>query len=103
MKLKIGYRTWVVEFNGGADLVDEERWGDCSERLGVIRVCSHGRSPDAQAETLIHEIMHALIYDAGTEWDGDVQEEVCRVLAPRLAAFVRDNPGPMERIAEMLT
>ena len=102
-RLKIGYRLYGVEWPEDGGMDDDNRWGECDKRRGMIRVSSLQRPPDALAETLVHEILHALIYDAGTEWDDDMEEQVVRLLSPRLAAFIRDNPTAVGEIARMLT
>ena len=102
MRVKVGHRQLKVEFYGNADVEDDGHWGDYARRTGIIRISAHGRPEDAQAETLIHEVLHALIESSGVEWDGDQEEDTCRTLAPRLAAFIRDNREVVDRLQAML-
>lgn len=101
--LRIGCRTYGVQWPDDGGMDDDNRWGECDRRRGLIRVSSLQRPPDALAETLIHEVLHALIYDAGTEWDNDQEEQAVRLISPRLAAFMRDNREACVELLNMLS
>lgn len=101
--LRIGCRIYRVDWPENGDIESDNHWGECDRRRGCITVASLRRPPDALAETLIHEVLHALIYDAGTEWDDDQEEQIVRTISPRLAAFMRDNVESCVEILNMLS
>jgi len=48
-------------------------------------------SPDYAAETLLHEVLHALIFASGLDLD-DREEDTCSALAPLLLDTLRRQP-----------
>lgn len=53
--------------------------------------------------TVVHEVIHALLEDTGVTWplsEGiDQEETLCRILGPRLFAWLVDNPDLVAWIA----
>ena len=47
--------------------------------------------PDAEAETLIHEVLHQL-FDAGIDVPEDLEEAIVKYLGRAIFAHVRENP-----------
>lgn len=76
-------------------------WGLFSAELNVIFVLK-GRPPQMQAEVVLHEVMHALLHDAGLDFEGDDEERLVKTLTPRLAAFLVDNKSAVARLTELL-
>jgi len=101
-QVKVGHRVYEIAFVTNGDIEADGHWGECDKRRGIIRVASNGRPRDAQAETLVHEILHALIEDTGREWDDDEEELIVSRLSPRLTAFVRDNATLVGELLQML-
>lgn len=95
--LKIGYRRYRVEPLDANESRRIERYGDCDVEDGLIRVAD-GRPEPHQAETLVHEALHAMCRDAGVI-EPRAEEELVSWLAPRVAAFLADNP---EQVVELL-
>jgi len=50
-------------------------------------------SKQQQQETLLHEIMHCLIWLMGFRWKDAVEEEFVSIIAPTLFQVLRDNKG----------
>lgn len=53
--------------------------------------------------TALHEVLHALFDDSGATWPlpyEEMEETIIRILTPRLAAFIRENPEFMEWVSE---
>lgn len=99
--LKIGAHRFTV---GDLDQKEAEV-GGCEGYTSVstdtsIMVADH--YPEARrAEILIHEIMHALLWDAGLAWnDKNAEKWICRV-SPRVAALFADNPKEIKLLLEM--
>ena len=42
--------------------------------------------------TILHEIVHALLYEQGHQMNSDEEEMVARHLEPGLVGLIRDNP-----------
>lgn len=100
--LKIGYRRYrVVPWDEG-DAAENGRLGEISHRSGEIRVAD-SRPIETQAETIVHEVLHALMHDSGADWTNDDEENIVRWLTPRLTAFLADNPDQVREILDMLT
>lgn len=102
-QLKVGHRLYGVEWPEDRGLEDDNCWAEHDTRCGMIRVATHRRPPDALAESLLHEVLHALLEDSGGEWSGKVEERIVGALSPRLAAFIRDNPEAVREITRMLS
>lgn len=71
------------------------RWEDCGEceyNTQEIRV-NTARSLQSQADTLLHEIMHAVIYHLGLDDNMGDTEHVVRLVATTLCTVWRDNPS----------
>lgn len=102
--LKIGYKEYdmyfVKKIDGGATC------GDCNSLCGtkgLIRIAK-GQKKIEKANTILHEIMHALVYVQGLEPDlkGDKEEKVVLSLTNGLIQFMRDNPRVMDQIIKMI-
>lgn len=53
------------------------------------------------AETLIHEILHAMLWEAGLDWNSPDAETWIRRISPRLAAFFTDNQEAAHALVSM--
>ena len=54
------------------------------------------QATDSQADTLLHESLHALIWVSGASemfHDGDVEERFVKTIAPVMLDWVRRNPA----------
>lgn len=68
--------------------------GRCDIEQGRL-IISPKLGPDAMAETVLHEIVHAINYASGLndELGADVEEKVTRMIATPLLDVLRRNPG----------
>lgn len=98
-EVKVGHRRYALTPLSHREAQEIEAHGDCSFLRGRIRV-DEGLPQDAQAEVLVHEVLHALVEDAGVEWEDE--EHIVTVLGRRLAAFIADNAGLVRRLIEVL-
>jgi len=92
VKLRIGHRWVSVEPITAAS--HDEINGDWSADLNRIRIRSD-IAPEEQAETLLHEVIHAFYSVYDLERTGPKkrdQEEVCEALDGPLAAVFQANP-----------
>ena len=95
--LRLGPFDVRVEFVEGeeADYMDE-CGSFCRQRL-LIRI-SERLCWQNQLETLLHEIMHGVIYAAGIRMEEDKEEDLVARTTPFLLQFLRDNPHFMDAI-----
>ena len=86
--VKVGHRDISIELVSEDEL--DSAWGDYLAKKQRIRI-DKDRMPQGMAETLLHELDHAIWPD---QWTlvGDVEETFVSALAPRRAALMRDNP-----------
>lgn len=92
MKLRVGYREMTLEPMAPEISEAKGAVGLFYEAEGRILV-SLRQATEEIADTAIHEVLHALIFerDLGPTL-GDREEPVVRALAHALTAFARDNP-----------
>lgn len=89
--IKVGpFHYRVVE---DADLVGRDRCGEI--RYGTLTIAlSPNTAPDRQAETLLHEVLHA-VWEIGLDVVSEPKhntETVIERLSPHLLSVLRDNP-----------
>lgn len=89
--IKIGYIDYKVICWPPIDATAAGRRAECDNLVSAIRV--RDDLPDAAfAESLIHEILHALYYVFDIR-DDDKEEKTVGVMATALATVWRDNPA----------
>lgn len=99
--VKIGWRDFAIEEWEHIKANAARRYGEQSDVEGKIRVdisFGHQRA----AETLLHEILHAIhnVFDLGKSPD---DERIVTVTSNGIATVWRDNPPVMRWISEGLT
>lgn len=98
--VKVGHLTYRVERMTRRVANAGKMTGDCDVEGQRIRI-KLGLSPASAAETLMHEIMHAVWWGWGIP--DPTQEEPCvRSLATGLACVMRDSPALRRYLAEAL-
>ena len=70
------------------EVPDSGDQGETLESAQLIFVRPAG--PDAQADTLIHECLHAIW--SQVRRNKEDEEEIIAALAPRILSLIRDNP-----------
>lgn len=98
--VRIGYRTYAVKAISPIAATSREMFGECDNCLGEIRIRAD-LDPVKQANTLLHEVLHACWYVANVD-DGDNQERTVTALANILTQVWRDNPELVAFLAERL-
>ena len=99
---KVGGHRYEVEHVETPELDDAGRWAEIDRRRYRLRIQTWERPGSAKVESLLHELIHAWANDAAVGWDSDVEEQVATVLAPRITAFLADNPDAVRVLLEML-
>ncbi len=86
--LRIMGRTFAVELVTPSDM---NICGTCIAPQNVITLTEH-QHPCEEADTLVHEVLHALMYLVGPRLSFNKEEEVVRALATGLMQVFHDNP-----------
>ena len=99
VKLKVGYRNYKIE-----DLPQHEAdarglRGTHLSHSGVIRI-ERGMDTEQQANTLIHEILHACWSQC--HLDEDIEEHTITVLTNQLTQVFQDNPEVTKYLRDAL-
>ncbi len=103
--VKVGYKTyklrWMEEHVPGEET---QAMGLTYHRSSTIYVNrSRGEPRQEQANTLVHELLHALFFTQGVKGFTQEQEEhVVNALANGLCTIIVDNPGLMKLIEDSL-
>jgi hypothetical protein len=96
--VRIGATTYRVEEN--AEIRDDGAIGICNTRTAEI---FYAPAPKAvQAQTIVHEILHAIFDDAGVDFEHEMEERLVGMLSPRVTAFIVDNPAAIHALWGML-
>ncbi len=90
-KIKIGYRDYKLEEWKQTVASANEAQGQFFAKEGVIGYTAEEKGV-SHANTLIHEIFHAIIYQWNMELDEKVEELVVNGLANGLTTVFVDNP-----------
>lgn len=97
-KFRVGYRSYHIEDWSPRAAYSSGRYGEASHVEGVIRVdTSHG--PVQSAETLLHEILHAVSATNHANLFGHGEEAAVTGLSAGLTQVMRDNPAVRDWLA----
>ena len=88
--LRIMGRNYVVIYEDES-LLGQAALGSCNNSQCVI-IIQDGQHPIEEADTLLHEIFHALFYCMSIAMGQANEEEVVRRLASGMLAVMMDNP-----------
>ena len=96
-----GYRDFtIVEWNS-REAVSASRYGECDKMQAIIRVDTQWGQVKA-ANTLLHEVMHA-VYDISKLQDDDKEERIVAAISSQLTQVWRDNPEFVAFMSECLS
>jgi hypothetical protein len=88
-RVDLGYRTWRVE---RAEMSDD---GECDKGTGTIRL-KEGQTPAEELDTVLHEFIHAILYDKGSPLSDKAEEVAALVIAHGLTELMIRNKGLTE-------
>jgi len=100
-EIKIGYRNYKIKNLDSIVSKCNEINGQFLATDGVIALSSDEDSI-SHANTLIHEIFHAIVYQWGIELDDKEEEKICNTLANGLTTVLVDNPWLLAYIQKNL-
>ena len=97
--IRIGYRQYQVKAWSDAELLTTESYGQCDKQRAIIYVCTH-LDDDLVADTLLHEILHAIWHEYGLQ-DDDREERIVHTLASGFIQVMKDNPNAIRYLVKM--
>ena len=100
-KIKIGYREYTLEEWKQTVASANEAQGQFFAKEGVIGYTAE-ETGVSHANTLIHECLHAIIYQWNMDLDEKVEELVVNGLANGLTTIFVDNPKLMDFLKEKI-
>ena len=100
-EIKIGYRNYKIKNLDSIVSKCNEINGQFLATDGVIALSSDEDSV-SHANTLIHEIFHAIVYQWGIELEDKEEEKICNTLANGLTTVLVDNPWLLPYIQKNL-
>lgn len=90
----VGHRTWKIR-----PTESKRRDGLCDYERVTLFIRTKGKTGAEQANTLLHELHHAIWDEAGIKAD-DTEERIITLTANVLTQVIRDNPEVFDWIAE---
>ena len=100
-KIKIGYREYTLEEWKQTVASANEAQGQFFAKEGVIGYTAE-ETGVSHANTLIHEMLHAIVYQWNMDLDEKVEELVVNGLANGLTTIFVDNPKLMDFLKEKI-
>ena len=86
----------MVDFFRGAD----EDAGDCDSDGLTIRINTLELADGNHRDTLLHEVVHAVLFERAVNLTTKQEEDVARNLGTGLLAVLRDNPELIEYLTD---
>ena len=99
--IKIGYRDYKIKNLDSIVSRCNEINGQFLASDGVIALSSI-EDNISHANTLIHEVLHAIVYQWGIELDDKEEEKICNTLANGLTTVFVDNPSLLSYLQKNL-
>ena len=87
--IKIGGIDYAIVFKE-LDSIDGVQLGWCDYAKATLEINNHNINDQKQEQTIIHEMTHAIIHEAGLDF-GDDDERVTNHLALILHQVLKDN------------
>ena len=100
-KIKVGYRNYKLEEWKQTVASANEAQGQFFAKEGIIGYTAEEKGV-SHANTLLHECMHAIIYQWSMELDDKVEELVVNGLANGLTTVFVDNPKLLDYFKEKI-
>ena len=99
--IRVGYRDFAVEAWDPLAASGAACFGEFASMQGVIRLRAD-LPPQELANTLLHELMHAMHFTGGIRGGEKSEEDTVVILANQLAQVWRDNPEFVQFMSEAL-
>lgn len=106
--IKIGWKDVQIEYvNPGFFKNNTDYWGQYLARKSVIEIQEEIQGDDL-ANTLIHEVLHAIVYtsslnaEGGALEDAKDEEQTVNSIANHLMSVIKDNPWFLDFLKEQI-
>ena len=99
--IKIGYKNYKIKSLDSIVSKCNEINGQFLASDGMIALSST-EDNISHANTLIHEILHAIVYQWGIELDDKEEERICNTIANGLTTVFVDNPSLLSYLQKQL-
>ena len=100
-KIKVGYRSYKLEEWKQTVASANEAQGQFFSKEGVIGYTADEKGV-SHANTLIHEILHAIVYQWNMELDEKTEEHVVNGITNGLTTVLVDNPKLIDNLKEKI-
>mgnify|MGYP003139821667 FL=1 len=100
-KIKVGYRNYKLEEWKQTVASANEAQGQFFSKEGVIGYTADEKGV-SHANTLIHEILHAIVYQWNMELDEKTEEHVVNGITNGLTTVLVDNPKLIDYLKEKI-
>ena len=100
-KIKVGYRSYKLEEWKQTVASANEAQGQFFAKEGVIGYTADEKGV-SHANTLIHEILHAIVYQWNMELDEKTEEHVVNGITNGLTTVLVDNPKLIDYLKEKI-
>ena len=100
-KIKVGYRSYKLEEWKQTVASANEAQGQFFSKEGVIGYTADEKGV-SHANTLIHEILHAIVYQWNMELDEKTEEHVVNGITNGLTTVLVDNPKLIDYLKEKI-
>lgn len=101
-RVRINGIDWTIKKLRSKKPIDGDADGLCVYDDHEVQVRG-GLAPLAEADTILHELFHAILHSQGREQGGDLEELYVRALATGLLGVIRDNPQLLKWLTTLLT
>lgn len=101
--VKIGNHDYAVSFGPIESDTSMFLYGRTSPRLTKIEINTDYVTASQQRDTLVHEILHAILGDVPHGLSDNKEERIVRCIAPMLLGVLRDNPDLVRFLREGAT
>ena len=100
-KIKIGYRDYKLEEWKQTVATANEAHGQFFSKEGIIGYTTDEKGV-SHANTLLHEILHAIVYQWNLELEEKEEEKLVNSLTNGLTTVFVDNPKLMDYLKEKI-
>ena len=100
-KIKVGYRDYKLEEWKQTVASANEAQGQFFSKEGVIGYTADEKGV-SHANTLIHEILHAIVYQWNMDLDEKIEEHVVNGLTNGLTTVLVDNPKLIDYLKDKI-
>jgi len=100
-KIRIGPYDWKVSYYGLEEYDLRRKYGH-TDRFNIKMEICDATQDQCTADTVIHEVLHAIWFSKGISGDKADEEDIVTPLATGLAQVIRDNPDLIKWLQESL-